>query len=133
MPATTPSSSPTSSRSSTDRPTTRSSTARARTTPSELIKAVVFDLDGVLLQSEEVWGGKPAPDVYLEAGRRLGVAPQQCAAVEDSHAGIRSAKATGMRVVAIPNASYPPDDEALGIADAVVRSLDELTVDVLRG
>jgi len=53
--------------------------------------------------------------------------------VEDSHAGIRSAKSAGMRVVAIPNASYPPDDEALALADAVVGSLDELTVDVLRG
>jgi beta-phosphoglucomutase-like phosphatase (HAD superfamily) len=52
--------------------------------------------------------------------------------VEDSHAGIRSAKTAGMRVVAIPNAAYPPDDEALELANAVVRSLDELTVDVLR-
>jgi hypothetical protein len=38
-----------------------------------------------------------------------------------------------MRVVAIPNAAYPPDEEALALADAFVRSLDELTVDVLRG
>jgi HAD superfamily hydrolase (TIGR01509 family) len=85
------------------------------------------------VSSEEVERGKPAPDVYLEAARRLGIAPGGCAAVEDSHAGIRSAKAAGMRVVAIPNASYPPDEEALDLADAVVRSLDELTVDVLRG
>jgi HAD superfamily hydrolase (TIGR01509 family) len=85
------------------------------------------------VSSEEVERGKPAPDVYLEAARRLGVEPETCAAVEDSHAGIRSAKSAGMRVVAIPNASYPPDDEALGLADAVVGSLDELTVDVLRG
>jgi HAD superfamily hydrolase (TIGR01509 family) len=85
------------------------------------------------VSSEEVDRGKPSPDVYLEAARRLGVAPARCAAVEDSHAGIRSAKTAGMRVVAIPNAAYPPDDEALELADAVVRSLDELTVDVLRG
>jgi HAD superfamily hydrolase (TIGR01509 family) len=85
------------------------------------------------VSSEEVERGKPAPDVYLEAARRLGVEPTHCAAVEDSHAGIRSAKAARMRVVAIPNASYPPDGEALALADAVVGSLDELTVDVLRG
>ena len=85
------------------------------------------------VSSEEVAQGKPAPDVYLEAARRLGRAPERCAAVEDSHAGIRSAKAAGMRVVAIPNASYPPDDETLRLADAVVGSLDELTPDVLRG
>ena len=85
------------------------------------------------VSSEEVARGKPAPDVYLEAARRLEVPPERCAAVEDSHAGIRSAKSAGMRVVAIPNASYPPDEEALALADAVVHSLDELTVDVLRG
>jgi HAD superfamily hydrolase (TIGR01509 family) len=85
------------------------------------------------VSSEEVEHGKPAPDVYLEAARRLGVEPARCSAVEDSHSGIRSAKAAGMRVVAIPNASYPPDGDALGMADTVVGSLDELTVDVLGG
>jgi HAD superfamily hydrolase (TIGR01509 family) len=85
------------------------------------------------VSSEEVPQGKPAPDVYLEAAARLGVAPDRCTAVEDSHAGIRSAKSAGMRVVAIPNAAYPPDAEALEQADAVVRSLDELTVEVLKG
>jgi HAD superfamily hydrolase (TIGR01509 family) len=85
------------------------------------------------VSSEEVPQGKPAPDVYFEAAARLGVAPDRCTAVEDSHAGIRSAKSAGMRVVAIPNAAYPPDEEALEQADAVVRSLDELTVEVLNG
>lgn len=85
------------------------------------------------VSSEEVVRGKPAPDVYLEAARRLGVAAERCAAIEDSHAGIRSAKAAGMRVVALPNASYPPDEEALALADAVVGSLDELTTAVLHG
>ena len=83
------------------------------------------------VSSEEVERGKPAPDVYLEAARRLGVDPTRCAAVEDSHAGIRSAKTAEMRVVAIPNAAYPPDEEALALADVVVRSLDDLTIAVL--
>jgi HAD superfamily hydrolase (TIGR01509 family) len=85
------------------------------------------------VSSEEVARGKPAPDVYLEAARRLGVTPESCAAVEDSHGGIRSAKAAGMRVVAIPNPSYPPDEEALALADVTIGSLDELTVDVVSG
>jgi HAD superfamily hydrolase (TIGR01509 family) len=85
------------------------------------------------VSSEEVPQGKPAPDVYFEAAVRLGFAPEHCTAVEDSHAGIRSAKAAGMRVVATPNPAYPPDSAALEQADAVVRSLDELTVDVLKG
>jgi HAD superfamily hydrolase (TIGR01509 family) len=85
------------------------------------------------VSSEEVARGKPAPDVYLEAARRLGVAPERSAAIEDSHSGIRSAKAAGMRVVAFPNPSYPPDAEALAQADAVIRSLDELTPELVAG
>jgi HAD superfamily hydrolase (TIGR01509 family) len=83
------------------------------------------------ISSEEVARGKPAPDVYLEAARRLGVEPTSCAAVEDSHGGIRSAKAAGMRVIAFPNPSYPPDEEALALADLTIGSLDELTPELL--
>ena len=79
------------------------------------------------VSSEEVARGKPAPDVYVEAARRLGVDPARCAAVEDSHNGILSAKDAGMRVVAIPNPSYPPDEEALAAADVALSSIDELT------
>jgi HAD superfamily hydrolase (TIGR01509 family) len=79
------------------------------------------------VSSEEVARGKPAPDVYLECARRLGVDPGRCAAVEDSHNGIRSAKAAGMRVLAIPNPAFPPGDEALAEADAVLPSLAALT------
>jgi HAD superfamily hydrolase (TIGR01509 family) len=85
------------------------------------------------VSSEEVAHGKPAPDVYLEAARRLGVEPSTCCAIEDSHGGIRSAKSAGMRVVAIPNPTYPPGDDALALADVTVRSLDDLTVDVVSG
>ena len=84
------------------------------------------------VSSEEVAAGKPAPDVYLEVARRLAVDPHECVAVEDSHNGIRSAKAAGMRCVAIPNAHFPPGD-AVAEADAVVRSLAELTPQVLVG
>jgi HAD superfamily hydrolase (TIGR01509 family) len=83
------------------------------------------------VSSEEVARGKPAPDVYLEAARRLGVDPTRAAAVEDSHGGIRAAKAAGMRVIAIPNPSYPPDEESLAQADVTIRSLDELTPELV--
>ncbi len=79
------------------------------------------------VSSEEVARGKPAPDVFLEAARRLGVAPARCAAVEDSANGLRAAHAAGMRVVALPNAHYPPGADALALADVVLGSLDELT------
>ena len=82
------------------------------------------------VSSEEVERGKPAPDVFLEAARQLDVSPGRCAAVEDSANGIRAARAAGMWVVAIPNRSYPPPAEALALADVVLESLGELTVDV---
>jgi HAD superfamily hydrolase (TIGR01509 family) len=83
------------------------------------------------VSSEEVARGKPAPDVYLEAARRLGQDPARCAAVEDSANGIRSAHAAGMRVIAIPNPAFPPD-EALAVADAVLDSIRALEPGVIR-
>jgi HAD superfamily hydrolase (TIGR01509 family) len=85
------------------------------------------------VSSEEVARGKPAPDVYLEAARRLEVAPERCAAIEDSGNGIRSGAAAGMRVVAIPNRLFPPPRDALALAAVVLDSLHELTPDVVAG
>jgi HAD superfamily hydrolase (TIGR01509 family) len=78
------------------------------------------------VSSEEVGRGKPAPDVYLEAAGRLAVDPAACAAVEDSTNGIRSAKAAGMVVVAVPRPDFPPEADALELADVVLDSLVEL-------
>jgi HAD superfamily hydrolase (TIGR01509 family) len=83
------------------------------------------------VSSEEVARGKPAPDVYREAARRLEIEPERCAAVEDSASGLRSAHAAGMRVVAIPNAAFPPPDDALSLADVVLGSIAELDSDAV--
>jgi len=99
---------------------------------------LVLELSGLgghfraTVSSEEVPRGKPAPDVYLEACRRIGAEPARAAAVEDSHAGIGAAKAAGMRVIAIPNPAYPPGDEALEQADLVLSALDELTAEAVQ-
>jgi HAD superfamily hydrolase (TIGR01509 family) len=85
----------------------------------------------VTVSSEEVARGKPAPDVYLEACARLEVEPERAAAIEDSRSGIRSAHAAGMKVVAIPNALFPPDGESLALADVVLSSLAELDADAV--
>jgi len=85
------------------------------------------------VSSEEVPHGKPAPDVYLEAARRLGVDPGRAAAVEDSENGILAAKAAGMRMVALPNPRYPPAENALEQADEIIGSLAELTPEVMAG
>jgi len=110
--------------------------ALASSSNRELIDAVLLvagltQLFRATVSSEEVARGKPAPDVYLEAARRLGVDPGHCAAVEDSHGGIRSAKAAGMRVIAIPNPSYPPDEESLAHADVTIGSLAQLTPELI--
>jgi HAD superfamily hydrolase (TIGR01509 family) len=80
----------------------------------------------VTVSSGEVPRGKPAPDVYLEAARRLGVDPGRCAAVEDSENGILAARAARMRVIAIPNRAFPPGPEALEQADVVLESVEDL-------
>ena len=95
--------------------------------------AAIAECFAVTVSSEEVARGKPAPDVYLEAARRLGVEPGDCAAVEDSANGLRSAEAAGMRVLAFPNRHYPPPPDALELADVVLESLDELTPELVRG
>jgi HAD superfamily hydrolase (TIGR01509 family) len=69
--------------------------------------------------------GKPAPDVYLECARQLGVEPTACVCLEDSGAGIQSGKAAGMKVVAVPDPRFPPKPEALALADVVLASLDQ--------
>lgn len=110
--------------------------AIASSSNPELI-AVVLRASGlaslvrVAVSSQEVPRGKPAPDVYLETARRLGVEPARAAAIEDSHNGIRSAKAAGMRVVAVPNPHFPPDDAAMAAADVVLGSIAELQVEHL--
>jgi HAD superfamily hydrolase (TIGR01509 family) len=87
----------------------------------------------VRVSSEEVARGKPAPDVYLEAVKRLGATPARCAAVEDSANGIRAAAAAGLQVIAVPNPSLPPPANVLALAAMVVDDLDHLTVEVVEG
>jgi HAD superfamily hydrolase (TIGR01509 family) len=106
--------------------------AIASSSNRELIDAVLAStpLGGhfeLTVSSEEVARGKPSPDVYLEAARRLGVDPTRATAIEDSRNGIRAAKAAGMRTLAVPNPRFPPGDDALADADLVLASLADLT------
>jgi HAD superfamily hydrolase (TIGR01509 family) len=112
--------------------------AVASSSPASLIAVVLDAADlrsafSAAVSSEEVKRGKPAPDVYLEAAARLGVGPAGCAAVEDSSNGLRAAAAAGLAVIAIPRPEYPPAPDALQHARLVLDSLNELTVDRVRG
>ena len=110
--------------------------ALASSSNRELID-LVLELGGLAsyfratVSSEEVDRGKPAPDVYLEAARRLSVPPRRCVAIEDSQNGILSAAAAGMRVIAIPNQSFPPGEQALSKAALSLPELDGLTAEAI--
>jgi HAD superfamily hydrolase (TIGR01509 family) len=97
----------------------------------EVIEAALgaTGLDGVfrvVVSSDEVERGKPEPDVYLEAARRLGVAPGRCLVIEDSYNGVRAGRAAGMTVVLVPNATIPPAPGTRELAHAVLDRLGDL-------
>jgi beta-phosphoglucomutase-like phosphatase (HAD superfamily) len=78
-----------------------------------------------IVSGEQVENGKPAPDIYLEAGRRLSVNPARCLAIEDSDAGILSASGAGMIPVMVPDLK-PPSPEAREAALRVLTSLHDV-------
>lgn len=79
------------------------------------------------VSSDDVNHGKPTPDVYLHCCELMGVAPENALAVEDSRVGIWAAKAAGMKVIAIPQDSFPLGVETIALADLVLSSIKELT------
>ena len=84
-----------------------------------------------VVTGDQVQRGKPAPDVYLEAARRLGVDPRSCVAVEDSGPGLAAARAAGMKTVIIPHTLSRNHD--LTSADLRVSHAGELTLARLEG
>ncbi len=112
--------------------------AVASSSPTALIE-LILELAGVrdrfaaVLSSEDVARGKPSPDVFVEACARLGVAPHEAAAVEDSEAGLEAALAAGTRVIAVPSPHFPPASGVLDRADAVLETIEQLSPAVLRG
>jgi HAD superfamily hydrolase (TIGR01509 family) len=108
----------------------RGPVAVASSAPRRLIGAVLeatglMPLFSAWVSSEEVARGKPSPDVYEEAARRLGLPPRECAGVEDSSNGIRSAAAAGLTVIGLPNPTYPPKPDAIALCAAIAGSPDE--------
>jgi HAD superfamily hydrolase (TIGR01509 family) len=106
----------------------------ASSSPLRLIESVLRSADlrscfSAVMSTEQVPRGKPAPDIYLAVSTELGFPPGDCAAVEDSANGLRSAAAAGLRVIAVPRPRYPPEPDALALASRVLPSLASLTVD----
>jgi HAD superfamily hydrolase (TIGR01509 family) len=108
----------------------------ASSAPAALIETVLaaaglHSYFGVTMSTEQVPRGKPAPDIYLAVAAKLGRAPADCAAVEDSSNGLRSAAAAGLHVIAVPRPQYPPDPDALAAAALVLATLADLTTDAV--
>ena len=109
----------------------RGPVAVASGSPREVIGTVleILGIHDVVLEyvsCDEVAGGKPLPDVYLEACRRLGITPERSLAIEDSLAGARAGKAAGMTVVLVPLDGAPSSAGADAYADVILTSLDQL-------
>jgi HAD superfamily hydrolase (TIGR01509 family) len=102
------------------------------------IAKVILDKTGwskffeVVVSSDEVARGKPAPDVYLRALKEMRADPKLTAAIEDSANGIRSAHSAKLAVIAIPNREFPPGPDALALAARVLPNLDALDATVVR-
>jgi HAD superfamily hydrolase (TIGR01509 family) len=109
-----------------DRPVAVASSAHRDVIDSALAATGLADIFAIVVSSDDVEHGKPAPDVYLETARRLDIDPAACLVVEDSLNGVRAAKAAGMTVVLVPNHSVPPAAGATGLADLVLGRLADL-------
>jgi HAD superfamily hydrolase (TIGR01509 family) len=107
------------------------SSAPATLIESVLVTAGLRERFAVVMSTEQVPNGKPAPDIYLAVTERLGVAPGECAAIEDSTNGLRSAASAGLAVIAVPHPRYPPDPAALAQAKLVLVDLTGLTVSAI--
>jgi HAD superfamily hydrolase (TIGR01509 family) len=113
------------------RPVAVASSAHREVIDAALAATGLLEILRVVVSSDEMVHGKPAPDVYLEAARRLGVAPGACLVVEDSLNGVRAGKAAGMTVVLVPNASVPPAPGTRELADFVLDRLVDLDPDAV--
>ena len=100
-----------------------SSTSREKTV-DHLQKNGILDRFEVIIGGDMITRGKPAPDIFLKAAEELKVSPSECAVLEDSAAGIRSAKSAGMYPILIPDV-VPANDETRAISYAVIGSLLE--------
>jgi beta-phosphoglucomutase-like phosphatase (HAD superfamily) len=89
----------------------------------------IFD---TVVYGDTVPHGKPAPDIYLEALRRLEVLPEQAVGIEDSANGVRSLKAVGMHIIAVPSPVFPLPADVLALADVRLSSLTEFSTELVQ-
>lgn len=107
------------------------STAIASSSPRNFIDVVVSkfnlrDYFNFIVSGEEVDNGKPAPDIYIETAKKLGLHPEECTVIEDSRNGVLAAKAAGMKCIGFQNVNSGNQD--LSKADNIVKSITEIKI-----
>lgn len=106
-------------------------TAIASSSPRSFIDVVVYkfnlqDYFKYIISGEEVVNGKPDPDIYIEAAKKLGLSPEDCIVIEDSRNGVLAAKAAGMKCIGFQNINSGNQD--LSKADITVKSITEINI-----
>ncbi len=86
----------------------------------------------VMIYGDTLPKGKPAPDIYIEAMKQLGVQPQSTVGVEDSGNGIRALKAAGMSIIAAPSPEFPLSADLIALADAHITSMTDFSLELLQ-
>ena len=107
-------------------PAALASSSHREVIDATLASTGLTDAFRAIVSSDEVGHGKPAPDVFLEAARRLAAEPAATLVVEDSLNGLKAARAAGMTAVLVPNHSVPPATGAADLADVVLERLADL-------
>ena len=113
-------------------PTALASSSHPRAIEAALAATGLADAFDAVVSSDDVAHGKPAPDVFLEAARRLGSDPESTLVIEDSLNGLKAGRAAGMATVLVPNHSIPPAAGADEFADVVVASLGDIDPAAIR-
>jgi len=115
-----------------ERPAALASSSHADVIAAALGATGLTDVFRAVVSSDEVAHGKPAPDVFAEAARRLAIDPARILVVEDSLNGLKAGRAAGMTTVLIPNRSVPPAPGSEEVADLVIDRLADLDVGSVR-
>ncbi|EKQ57003.1 MULTISPECIES: HAD family phosphatase [unclassified Clostridium] len=105
--------------------------AIASSSPRSFIEVVISkfeikDYFNYIISGEEVLNGKPAPDIYFKAAKKLKVSPENCIVIEDSRNGVLAAKAAGMKCIGFKNVNSGNQD--LSKADIIVKSISEILI-----
>ena len=110
-------------------------TAIASSSYMHIIEAVVETLDlgqfNAIHSSEHAKKGKPAPDIYLRTAKELGIDPTHCIVIEDAPKGVTSAKAAGMKCIAVPDTRWVTKEQ-VGHADIVIDTLEDFSLDMVQ-